>query len=107
VPNQVVGTGHWGSNNSNYGKDYTFPTGQDFTGWHVYSIEWNSTSINWYVDDAPFYVTLSPMDACFTKAFYFILNLAVGGNFDGMKAPAANMPNQQALVDWVRVYQLQ
>jgi len=109
VPREVEGTAHWGSNNTLSGKRYTFPSGQDFTGWHVYGFEWSATSLSFYVDDAPFYHSLSqPMDACFVgKAFYLILNLAVGGNFDGFKAPPAGMAPQKALVDWVRVYQVQ
>jgi hypothetical protein len=106
VPNSIDGTAHWGTNNANYGKSYAFPSGTDISTYHVYTLEWSATTLSWSVDDAPVYVTMSPIDACFTKSFYFIFNLAVGGSFDGNKTPPAGMANQQMLVDWVRVYQL-
>jgi beta-glucanase (GH16 family) len=106
APTAVEGTAHWGNNNANYGKSTTLPGGTDFTSWHVYTLEWNATTRSWSVDDGAPYVTMTPIDACFTKSFYFILNLAIGGSFDGNKAPPAGMTAQQMLVDWVRVYQL-
>jgi beta-glucanase (GH16 family) len=39
----------------------------------------------------------------FDKPFYFILNLAVGGNFPGPPDATTRFPATM-LVDWVRVY---
>jgi beta-glucanase (GH16 family) len=72
-------------------------------GYHVYGIKWTAQGISWFVDGH----TYSHMSAYrgwpFSKPFYIILNLAVGGNWPGPPGPHTRFPAHM-LVDWVRVY---
>jgi len=119
LPQEVAGTIHYGKswpNNKYKGADYDFPTGEDITGEHVYGVEWEPGEIRWYVDGHLFqklnnwestgdnmpakYAYPAPFD----KPFYMILNLAIGGNFDGGRIPDDSMLPAQMIVDYVRVY---
>jgi beta-glucanase (GH16 family) len=75
---------------------------------HVFAIEWDATSIGWYVDDQ-LYQTIQPSDLpggaswVFDHPFFIILNVAVGGHFVGDPDASTEFP-QTMLVDYVRVY---
>lgn len=77
-------------------------------GFHVYAIEWNATVIRFFVDNALSYsVTRSQVQAkgpwVFDQGFYLILNVAVGGHFDGDPQSDTIFPATM-LVDYVRAY---
>lgn len=77
-------------------------------GFHVYAIEWTKDKIEFFVDDQSVY-TFSPEVKNentwpFDQPFFFILNVAVGGNFGGHDVDDSIFP-QQYLVDYIRVYQ--
>ncbi|MEN9491314.1 MAG: hypothetical protein RJA63_1763 [Pseudomonadota bacterium] len=123
-PTRTGHTIHYGGmwpNNVYSGKEVDFPNAGSIDQWHVYTLEWRSNEIRWYVDgqlvstktewwsskampptsDAD----LNAWPAPFDKPFHLLLNLAVGGNFDGN--PDATTPDTaQMLVDYVRVYSL-
>jgi len=119
LPEEAAGTIHYGKpwpNNKSTGGDYHFPAGEDITGEHVYGVEWEPGEIRWYVDGQLFQ-KLNNWDstgdnmpakyaypAPFDKPFYMILNLAVGGNFDGGRIPPDNKLPAKMEVDYVRVY---
>jgi len=77
-------------------------------GFHRYAIEWDSLHIRFFVDDTVHYV-VSKTDVqrygnwVFDQPFYLILNLAVGGHFDGDPQSDAIFPATM-LIDYVRVY---
>jgi len=77
-------------------------------GFHRYAIEWDSLRIRFFVDDTVHYV-VSKTDVqhygnwVFDQPFYLILNLAVGGHFDGDPQSDAIFPATM-LIDYVRVY---
>lgn len=79
------------------------------TGYHVYALEWYPDRIDMFVDGKKYYT--SPNDNTgddaypFNKNFHIILNLAVGGDWGGIKGVDANIWPKQMLVDYVRVYQ--
>lgn len=119
VTDKVGGTIHFGSqwpNNTYYGKEKTFDSSTDIGAYHVYSVEWEPGKITWLVDDVPYFSTGNfwsknsvnaenyAYGAPFDVPYYLILNLAVGGTFDG----AANLGNAtfpaDMEVDYVRVY---
>ncbi|WP_036814991.1 carbohydrate binding domain-containing protein [Pontibacillus yanchengensis] len=116
----IGGTIHYGEespNNTYNGEEYHFPEGEDFTGYHTYSIEWEPGEIRWYVD-GELYQTLnkwfskSPGQAAknafpapFDQEFYIILNLAVGGWYGGEPDETTEFPGKMK-VDYVRVYEL-
>ena len=118
LPNEVYGTLHYGAawpNNKYTGKTYNFPSGTDVTSFHTYSMEWEPGEIRWYVD-GHHYQTQNNWNATdvngekiafpapFDQNFHLILNLAYGGEFDGMSGDGSNLPGQME-VDYVRVYQ--
>ncbi|GIW48808.1 MAG: hypothetical protein KatS3mg079_284 [Caloramator sp.] len=120
-PNKVAGTIHYGStwpNNTYTGKEYLFSEGQSVSSdFHTYAIEWEPGEIRWYVDGNLYQVqnnwySKDPITgekfsfpAPFDQNFYIILNLAVGGNWDGEPDENTNFPKAMQ-VDYVRVYEL-
>ncbi|HEX3850181.1 MAG TPA: glycoside hydrolase family 16 protein [Polyangiaceae bacterium] len=90
-------------------QPYTLASGNYQDTWHVFAVEWDNQQIRWYVDSALFQSVNRPVTTTqpwpFDQPFYFLLNLAVGGVFDSGVMPPANMPPQQYIIDYVRVYQ--
>ena len=88
--------------------------GHDITQFHKYAVEWKRDSIAYYVDDVCFYTiykyqwtTSGNKDsetAPFDQNFYIILNLAVGGQFDGYQNPPASFVSADMKIDYVRVF---
>ncbi|MGB8451906.1 MAG: RICIN domain-containing protein [Anaerocolumna sp.] len=102
----VNGTVHWDANGyASYGQ---VSGSLDFSQYHVYSIEWDSSYIRWYVDGVQyneFYIANNTGNTEeFQKSFFLLLNLAVGGNWPGSPNSSTPFPSQM-LVDYVRVYQ--
>ncbi len=113
-PNQIHGSIHGtGFTGLSLGKPFQLPVGQTFAAaFHTYGLIWSPGKIQYYVDDpANPYATFTPADlpAGATwpfdgRRFFFLLNLAMGGDWPG--PPAASTPSpSEMLVDYVRVYQ--
>ena len=115
--NQMDFTGgaiHFGSS-SPYIHDYHSgsysPGGINFSDdFHIFTLEWEPDVMRWYVDGNHF-LTLNDWwssegdyPAPFNKDFFFILNIAVGGNWPGSPDGTTVFP-QEMLIDYVRVYQ--
>jgi beta-glucanase (GH16 family) len=78
---------------------------------HIYSTEWSSSSVQFYVDGNLYWtVTPSQLPAgatwVFDQPFFILLNFAVGGNWPGSPNGSSSWP-QQMVVDYVRVYSAQ
>ena len=106
----VHGTGHWDNNGSNasYGGDYTLNSGTFADEFHVFTIEWDSSVIRWFVDDVQYHalsITSAGLSE-FREEFFFIFNIAVGGNWPGYPDGSTSFP-QRMLVDYVRVFEKQ
>lgn len=76
-------------------------------GFHTYAINWTKDKIEFFVDGKPVY-TFAPKDKTvevwpFDQPFYFLINVAVGGNFGGPEVDDSIFP-QQFVIDYVRVY---
>ncbi len=89
-------------------KEFDFEDERVDTKFHVYGIEWGPGYINFYVDDK-LYNQITPEDVTgewvFDNGpFYILLNVAVGGVFDGNPNQSTVFP-QTMVVDYVRVYQ--
>jgi hypothetical protein len=103
----VHGTAHWDNDG----------TKADFGGsrmmsealanqFHVYSLKWDSTKIEWLIDDQKYHtidITPSALSE-FQQPFFFIFNVAVGGLWPGSPNAATVFP-QRMYVDYVRVFQ--
>jgi len=76
-------------------------------GYHVYAINWTKDSIEFYVDGKSVYTfapSAKPEEVWpFNQPFYFIVNVAVGGNFGGPAVDNSIFP-QEFFVDYIRVY---
>lgn len=105
--NTVHGTVHWeSSGHAEFGDSYTLPSENFSDDYHVFSILWEENRIIWYVDDIQFNtVDTTPSDLSeFQNSFFFIFNVAVGGNWPGSPDASTVFP-QQMKVDYVRVFQ--
>jgi beta-glucanase (GH16 family) len=108
VHGTVHGPGYSGGNG--IGKPYALPPGTRFADdFHVYAVEWNPGSIEFFVDGNSYHKLLStgiPAGTtwAYDHPFYFIMNVAVGGGWPGNPDDTTTFP-QRMLVDYVRVYQ--
>lgn len=77
-----------------------------FDEYHVFSIEWFEKEILWYVNDEIYksFNTNGIAKDEFRLPFYFIMNLAVGGNYPGPPDNTTSLPSQMK-VDYVRYFQ--
>ncbi len=113
VSGALHGPGYWGGNpegSNPASKEYELTNDRFDTGFHIFGIEWGPQYINLYVDDV-LYKQFNPEDEAVTGPwafdqgpFFMLLNLAVGGNFDGPPNAETVFP-QTMLVDYVRVYE--
>lgn len=105
--NVVHGTAHWDDNgHAQFGNSTTLSTGILADEYHVYTIIWDANSIKWYFDDVQYNeLDITPASLSeFHQEFFFIFNVAVGGNWPG--SPNANTVfPQKMFVDYVRVFQ--
>ncbi|MFD2797000.1 family 16 glycosylhydrolase [Promicromonospora vindobonensis] len=87
---------------------YQHPQGWSFADdFHTFAIDWSPNSITWLVDGNA-YQTFTTANTgsnpwVFNQPFFFILNVAVGGNWPGYPDGTTQFP-QQMVVDYVRVY---
>lgn len=77
-------------------------------GFHLYAIDWNKDKIEFYIDGELFY-TFNPEIKTwdiwpFDQPYFFIINLAVGGNFGGNEISDSIFP-QEFIIDYIKVYQ--
>lgn len=89
-------------------KTYSFSNSRVDNEFHVYGVEWDKNYCNFYVDNV-LYNQFTPNKVTgewvFNEnPFFMLLNLAVGGSFDGEPSNQTNFP-QTMLVDYVRVYE--
>ena len=101
----VLGTAHWYDNgNSLYSGTSTLSSGIYNDEFHVFTIVWDAFNIKWLRDDIEYHsMTISNIGA-FHNDFFFIFNIAVGGNLPGNPNSSTVFP-QQMVVDYVRVFQ--
>jgi beta-glucanase (GH16 family) len=99
------------SGNTPLYHNYNLPTGSStfFDDFHLFAMEWSDTQIRFYVDGVLHY-TVKNTDVqkygrwVYNHDFYAILNLAVGGQFDGMRLPPDSAFPVKVVVDFVHVY---
>lgn len=104
----VHGTVHWehDGKHAQFGGEYSLSSGTLSDKFHVYSIVWDANSIRWFIDNKQYHVidtTPAQLDE-FRRSFFFIFNIAVGGNWPGSPDATSTFP-QHMIVDYVRVFQ--
>jgi len=112
------GTSPGGECNEKDGRSANTPGGSPSlqTGMHTYRVEWDESvspqQIRWYLDGRLYHsvsqnqISAATWSAAFDHGYYFILNLAIGGEFPAKMGggPAAGTASGGALVvDYVTV----
>ncbi len=72
------------------------------TAFHIYSLDWSPTVINISADGQLIHSVPNSQALPFNHNFFFILNIAMGGNFGGSIDPA--FTNGTMEIDYVRLY---
>jgi beta-glucanase (GH16 family) len=106
VSSAIHGPGYSGA--TPFADGFTLPTGVFSSDFHTFSVVWDAQRIRFFVDDVMYYsVTRAEVELhgawVFDQSFFMILNLAVGGHFDGDPQSDSILPATM-LVDYVRVY---
>ena len=106
--NITYSTLHWyntsGKHNADYGNGGKYVN--DRTQYHLYAMNWTTEKIEMYVDNVKTFemsITGGNGIEAFQKPHFFILNVAVGGNWPGFTI--AEIFPQVMSVDYIRVYQ--
>jgi len=79
----------------------TLPGASD--NFHLYGIEWTAGEITFLIDNEPYGTLENNGSLPFNKDFFFILNVAMGGDLGGTIDPAFTQSTME--VDYIRVYQ--
>jgi beta-glucanase (GH16 family) len=109
-PRTIYGSYHWENQGTegNASQGYSLSSGSFSDNFHVFSLQWDSAKMAILVDDVA-YSTINKSDVTgssypFDKPFFFIFNVAVGGNWPGSPNSSTTFP-QRMIVDYVRVFQ--
>ncbi|WP_436418082.1 glycoside hydrolase family 16 protein [Petrimonas sulfuriphila] len=110
-PDTIVGSAHTKSYNHVLGthKNGKIYVPDSYTGFHVYTLEWEEKEYRVYVDDQHYFTFVNEGTSFaewpFDKRFHLLLNLAVGGNWGGQKGIDDSLFPHHFYIDYVRVYQ--
>jgi beta-glucanase (GH16 family) len=112
-PATVQGSLHSGSDETGY---YNFLNGDSVTNFHIYTLDWSTNAILYYVDGHLYETQTGWSDSYaaypfpFNQPFFIIMNLAIGGNY--LSNPSAATINAGTTfpaamqVDYVRLYNM-
>lgn len=103
--NVVHGTMHWLNNTHTY-RGSTVPFTPD--SFHLYGIVWNEQRVVFTLNNHPYFQipfsSSNNTQQIFQKPFFFLLNIAVGGNWPGSPDASTVFPATME-VDYIRIYQ--
>ena len=109
-PQKTYGTIHWGAAggaSTHIGGNYSLPSLTFNDKFHLFSLKWEADKMTFLIDDVVYFTANKSQvngNYPFDKPFFFIMNLAVGGNWPGNPDAATVFP-QRMIVDYVRVFQ--
>jgi beta-glucanase (GH16 family) len=101
---QISGAVH--TSGGSKGQLSQLPAGNTAANFHVYTLDWNPTSLEIGVDGHTYFaVNKGDLGSTwpFTQPFFLILNLAIGGTQGGSVPPGATFP-YLGRFDYVRLY---
>lgn len=111
-PGRVHGTVHTGAYHHSIGTQKGGSMHVDVQEWHTYTVEWRPEIVLFACDDHVYQVFRKESDNAavwpFNQQFYLILNMAVGGDWGGVRGvdEAAFLGDGQIMeIDWVRIEQ--
>lgn len=103
--NNIISHFHWGDRNTGEYKNRggTAPVANTSGEFHVYSMEWTSSSIKTFVDGKLIYELPNSSEKPYDHPHYLLLNIAMGGNLGG----AINDDFQESSmeIDYVKIFQ--
>ena len=100
--NTIYGTLHYPGHSGANGNGATTTISNSTTQFHIYSLDWSPTAIKISVDGTVFQTVANSSALPFNLNFFFILNVAMGGDFTGSVDP--NFTSATMQVDYIRVY---
>jgi beta-glucanase (GH16 family) len=107
LPKASHGTAHFDKGGHQYTGNSYVNADKFSEEYHVFSIFWDQDFIKWYVDYNKFFeLTAKNVGSTypFNNPFFFIINIAVGGNWPGEPDETTIFP-QEMQIDYVRVFQ--
>ena len=110
-PSKMYSTLHYGASAATHGSkgnSYTLSGGSFYDQFHVFSMDWKQDIVKLYVDNN-LVLTVNKADVGtspypFNAPFFFIFNVAVGGDWPGSPDATTTFP-QRMIVDYIRMYQ--
>ena len=76
---------------------------------HTYAVEWNKENVKIFLDGKEYFSFSNEHSGYeawpFDNKMHLLLNIAVGGNWGGMKGVDEKIWPQKMEIDYVRVYQ--
>jgi beta-glucanase (GH16 family) len=109
-PNNVHFSVHNQLYNGGNSKTSTLNIPTAFTEFHVYRADWTPTAVKGYYDDKLIFTYTNDgkgSAGCpYDKPFHILLNLAVGGNWGGIKGVDDSIFPVSMQVDYVRFYKM-
>ena len=100
--NKIYGTLHYPGHSGGNGNGSTINVVNTTTQFHIYAMDWSPASIKLSVDGQVYQTVANTAQLPFNSDFFFIFNVAMGGNFAGSVDPSVTSATMQ--VDYVRVY---
>ena len=100
--NTIYGTLHYPGRSGGNADGSTTVIANVTTDFHIYSMDWSAGAVKLYVDGVLFHTTVNSPGMPFNHDFFFIVNMALGGNFGGPLDPAFTKATME--VDYIRVY---
>jgi beta-glucanase (GH16 family) len=101
--NKIFGTLHYPGRSGGNADGTTTVISNASTEFHIYTVEWNASTIKIAVDNNVFFTYANTAASPFNQNFFLILNVAMGGNFGGAVDPAFSSAALE--IDYIRVYQ--
>jgi len=102
-PSTIYGTLHYPGHSGANGNGATTTISNSETQFHIYSLDWSPAAVKISVDGVVYQTVANNPGLPFNLNFFFILNVAMGGNFGGTVDP--NFTSATMQVDYIRVYQ--
>jgi beta-glucanase (GH16 family) len=106
-PAVVHGTVHFFDGSYKFRSSSTSLSSGDFSDqFHVFTIMWDFNKIEFFVDNKLYktFTNAGIQNYPFNNPFFFIMNVAVGGNWPGSPDDTTVFP-QEMVVDYIRVFQ--
>lgn len=100
--NTIYGTLHYPGHSGANGNSATTTISNSTTQFHIYSVDWSPSAVKLSVDGTVFQTVANSPGLPFNLNFFFIMNVAMGGNFTGPVDP--NFTSATMQVDYIRVY---